>query len=212
MCFVNKCGTCDSRFSKLTLVCGCGEKRKRCGGIVLQGKKTCRSHMSDVDCSVYHALAKQIPAEVLEHIVERDDRDLTVQYAAAQVVLAQILDKPDGEVAPQVKLRMCKEFFEIAKLRKTVEQGEVVNVAFDDKMADKLRQRFKAFLDTLMQALVDEKIPKDTQERILRRVQEAAKISVKYRVHGLDNKPDDVARRTAGMLLPDAATPTKHTH
>lgn len=160
--FKNTCERCSQRFSAFEVICAhCGNARPRCRNLRLENAHCCRSHLPRKTLSIYNLAAGRISEAALDEVVENDDRSLDSEYAMAQLVLAQMID--DVDTSAKIKLEAVKTFFEIAKLRKTVETGEDLNIRFDDRVAGAIRQRFKVFVTSLYKAL--EKHIKDPDVR-----------------------------------------------
>ena len=149
------CPECGTRFPSGSRECPeCGAKRPRCKQHAMKNEIFCRSHMRNRPFTLYNKLAATIADTELEEIIEADDRDLSQEFALARVCLSAAMDDPDSYTSKDI-LDMVKQFFIIAEKKKNIEQGQVLNITFNDDMVTAFRARFRKIL-RVFKELVDE--------------------------------------------------------
>lgn len=175
VCYKRVC-TCGTRFPVGSTVCpSCGAVRPRCGNRAMEGEEVCRAHATGRPFSLYSKLAATLSDGALEELVEQDDRDLSQEYALAKVALSCVLD---GEVNPDSKtlLAMVKDFFTIAEKKKTIEKGQVLNIAWNDDLVNALRKRVRLLVRTMNEVLSEYIDDEELRTKILKEVQSRTKM------------------------------------
>lgn len=174
--FVRVCPKCGTRFPPGSDHCiSCGEPRPRCQHKAMQGETVCRAHASGRPYSIYSKLAATLSDTVLEEIVEADDRDLSQEFALARVALSSVLDNPQ-QIKSEKLLAMVKDFFTIAEKKKNIEQGQVLNIAWNDDLVNSLRTRVRKLIKTF-EAILDEFIEdEDLKKKIMVELQERTRM------------------------------------
>lgn len=170
------CPSCGTRFPLGATKCiECGEVRPRCQHRAMENNIVCRSHATGRPYSIYSKLAGTLSDTVLEEIIEADDRDTSQEFALARIALSTVLDHP-GEVKSDKLLQMIKDFFTIAEKKKNLEQGQVLNISWNDDLANSLRIRIRKLLKTFEQIL-EEYIPdQELRYKILVELKERTKL------------------------------------
>lgn len=158
--YIRVCRKCGTRFESTDTHCqNCGAVRPRCRHRAMEGEQVCRSHSHGRPYSIYSILAGTLSDTVLEEIIEKDDRDLSQEYSLAKVALSHALENYENVDSKEL-MSMVRDFFTIAEKRKNIEQGQVLNVAWDDKMVSAMRIRMRkmilTFSDILEQYIPDE--------------------------------------------------------
>ena len=186
--FIRVCPKCGTRFPIGADHCiSCGEPRPRCQHRAMENEIVCRSHSFGRPYSIYSKLAATLSDSVLEEIVEADDRDLSQEYALAKVALSSVLDDPKSIKSDKL-LAMCKDFFTIAEKKKNIEQGQVLNISWNDDLVNSLRTRVRNLIKTF-EALLEEKIEDpDLRKEILTELRDRAKLVGNMVTVPLDDK------------------------
>ena len=168
------CTECGTKFPSGSRTCPkCGATRPRCTNHVVKGEVVCRKHMKGRPYSLYSKLAATLTDTELEEMLEADDRDLSQEYLLARVCLSGALD-PNHRYTSDEMMKMIKDFFTIAEKKKNIEQGQMLNISFNDEMVNSLRSRIrkmiKVFGDVVKENVPDEalqtKIMTDLYNRV----------------------------------------------
>lgn len=162
--YLNVCKECGTRFPVGSRECpNCGAKRPRCKCKAMKGEVVCKSHAKNRSFTIYNKLAATIADTELEEIIEADDHDLSQEFALARVCLSAAIDSPDSYSSKEI-LEMVKQFFIIAEKKKNIEQGQVLNITFNDEMVTAFRSRFRRIL-RVFKEIVDEYVEDDQIRR-----------------------------------------------
>jgi len=142
------CPECGTRFPSGSRECPeCGASRPRCRNKVVKGEVVCRCHMKGRNFSLYNKLAATLTDTQLEEFIEADDRDLSQEFALARICVSAALDNP-GDYSSRAVLGMVKDFFSIAEKKKNIEQGQVLNISWNDDLVNSLRVRVRKLIRT----------------------------------------------------------------
>lgn len=174
--YVRVCQECGTRFPIGSTKCiECGAERPRCQHTAMAGEEVCRSHVTGRPYTIYSKLAGTLSDTVLEEIVQADDRDLSQEFALARIALSTVLDTP-GSVKSDKLLVMVKDFFTIAEKKKNIEQGQVLNISWNDDLVNSLRQRVRRLIKTF-EAILNEYIEDEAlRKEILIELKERTKM------------------------------------
>lgn len=153
--FKRVCPECGNRFPSGSDHCiYCGAPRPRCQHKAMDGETVCRQHITGRPYTLYNKLAGTLTDTALEEIIEADDRDLSQEFALARIALSGALDRP-GTIDSEKLLKMVKDFFIIAEKKKTIEQGQVLNISWNDELVNSLRLRVRKLIKTF-EEVIDE--------------------------------------------------------
>ena len=151
------CPECGTKFPSGSRECpNCGAIRPRCQNKALKGEVVCHKHMKGRTLTLYNKLAATLTDTELEEIVTADDRDLSQEFALARVCISAALDNPNTYTSKDILL-MLKDFFTIAEKKKNVEQGQVLNISWNDDLVNSLRSRVRKLIRTFSE-IVEENI------------------------------------------------------
>lgn len=171
VCFKRTCSKCNSRFEPTDTKCKfCGEVRTRCKNRAMDGEEVCRVHASGKAYSLYNKLASTLTDSVLEEFIEADDRDLEQEYALAKVALSGTLDNQN--ISSEKLMSMVKEFFIIAEKKKNIEKGQVLNISWNDDLANSLRLRVRRLIKTFTELLDKYIEDPETKKNMLKELKE----------------------------------------
>lgn len=185
-CLKNICPECGTRFpSGIVLVCPtCGAKRPRCQNKHMTNEEVCRTHVSGRPYSLYTKLAAQINDASLEEFIERETYDLSQEFALAKIALSAALD--NQQITSKELMENLNAFFTIAQKKKRIEEGETLNVQWNDELVVALRKRWRKTLIALEGVLIDSikeipSVPKDFDyefwvKKVMTRVKEQSKL------------------------------------
>ncbi len=85
-------------------------------------------------------------------------------------------------------LAMCKDFFTIAEKKKNIEQGQVLNISWNDDLVNSLRTRVRNLIKTF-EAILEEKIEDpDLRKEILTELRDRTKLVGNMVTVPLDDK------------------------
>ena len=148
-CLKNICPECGTRYpSGIVLECPtCGTKRPRCQNKHMANEDVCRTHAHGRPYSLYTKLAAQINDASLEEFVEKETYDLSQEFALARIALSAALE--NGQLTSKELLDNLTQFFNIAQKRKRIEEGDVINVQWNDELVVALRKRWRKTLQAL---------------------------------------------------------------
>lgn len=176
--FVRSCPDCGARFAPLDTECPeCGKPRPRCRNKAMEGEEVCRSHATGRPYSLYTKLAATLTDTALQELIEADDRDLSEEYALAKAALAGLLEKNGGNLSSKDVMAMCKDFFTIAEKKKNIEKGQVLNISWDDKMVNALRQRVRTLIRTMNDVVMEYVQDPVLQRKIITEVKNRTKLA-----------------------------------
>lgn len=165
--FIRVCPSCGTRFPPGSRKCiNCGKDRPRCKHTAMTGETVCRSHCSGRPYSIYSKLAATLADGALEELVEADDRDLSQEYALAKVALSAVLDNYEGIDSPKL-LSMVKDFFTIAEKKKNIEQGQLLNISWNDDLVNSLRTKIRRVTQTIKELLEEYIEDEELRNKIL---------------------------------------------
>lgn len=163
--YLSTCPNCGIRFEPEDTVCkSCGTKRPRCLNRAMEGETRCRSHVKARHLALSSKLAATLTDQSVEELLADDNlRDLDEPFLIAKLALGGILDKKDTITDSDRKaiINCVKQFFFIAEKKHSIEQGATLNLAWDDKTVNALRDRIKQYFNTLK--LVLDKYIKDDE-------------------------------------------------
>jgi len=175
--FRSICPNCGNRFPSDARVCPvCGEDRPRCQGHVSPGEVVCRRHMRNRNYSLYSKLAATLTDTELEEIIEADDHDLSQEFALARICVSAALDNP-GEYNSKQILGMLKDFFTIAEKKKNIEQGQVLNISWNDDLVNSLRARVRKLIRTFSEIIDDNISDPDMKKKMLEELYSKTKLN-----------------------------------
>lgn len=169
----NFCPNCGKRFEKYKTECKCGTKRPRCQNKAMRNEDVCVTHAKNRAYKLYSKLAATISDSQLEEFIEKDQRDLTQEFALARIALSGALD--NRSISSEQLMSLVKEFFDIALKKKRIEEGDLVNIQWNDDMANALRLRFRNIIkelgDTLKAHLTDDVLRADVdKDELLKKI------------------------------------------
>ena len=171
------CPNCGNRFPSGSRVCPtCGEDRPRCQGHAVQGEVVCRKHMKGRHFTLYTKLAATIADTELEELIEADDHDLSQEFALARLCVSTALDNP-GEYNSKQILAMLKDFFTIAEKKKNIEQGQVLNISWNDDLVNSLRARVRKLIRTFSEIIDDNIADPDVKKKMLEELYQKTKLN-----------------------------------
>ena len=171
------CQECGTRFPTGSRECpNCGAKRPRCTNHVVKGEVVCRKHMKGRPYTLYTKLAATLADTELEEIIEADDRDLSQEFALARVCLSAALDNPAAYTSKDV-LDMVKQFFIIAEKKKNIEQGQVLNISWNDDLVNSLRQRVRKLIRTFAEIIDDNITDENLRKKMLEELYSKTKLN-----------------------------------
>lgn len=185
-CLKNICPECGNRYpSGIVLVCPvCGAKRPRCQNKHMANEEVCRTHVSGRPYSLYTKLAAQINDASLEEFVERETYDLSQEFALAKIALSAALE--NQQITSKELMENLNSFFTIAQKKKRIEEGDVINVQWNDELVVALRKRWRKTLIALEGVLIDSvkeipNVPEDFDDefwvkKVMTRVKEQSKL------------------------------------
>lgn len=168
------CKECGKRFEPTATVCSsCGKPRPRCQNKAMSGEEVCRVHVSGRAYTLYNKLAATLSDAALEEFIEGDDRDLEQEYALAKIALSGALDNQN--LTSEKLMQLTKEFFTIAEKKKNIEKGQVLNISWNDELANTLRLRvrklIKAFAEIINDYVQDPELKKTMLKELKERTQ-----------------------------------------
>jgi hypothetical protein len=165
--FRSLCPNCGNKFPSGSRECPeCGATRPRCQNKVVKGEVVCRSHMKGRNISLYNKLAATISDTELEEIIEADDHDLSQEFALARICISGALDDPSAYSSKQI-LAMLKDFFTIAEKKKNIEQGQVLNISWNDDLVNSLRARVRKLIRTFSEIIEENVTDEDLKKQML---------------------------------------------
>ena len=174
--YIRVCPKCGTRFPSGSDHCiECGAERPRCQHRAMENETVCRSHATGRPYTIYSKLAGTLSDSVLEEIVEADDRDLSQEFALARIALSSVLDNPD-QIKSDKLLGMVKDFFTIAEKKKNIEQGQVLNISWNDDLVNSLRLRVRKLIKTFESILEDYIEDESLRKTILLELKERTKM------------------------------------
>ena len=160
------CPECGTKFPTGSRECpNCGATRPRCQNKAVKGEVVCHKHMKGRTLTLYNKLAATLTDAELEEIVTADDRDLSQEFALARVCVSAALDNPNTYTSKDL-LVMLKDFFTIAEKKKNVEQGQVLNISWNDDLVNSLRSRVRKLIRTFAE-IVEENIDPALKKKML---------------------------------------------
>lgn len=190
--FVRVCKNCGTRFPSGSRKCvACGAIRPRCQHIAMEGEEVCRSHATGRPYSLYSKLAATLSDGALEELVGMDDRDLSQEFALAKVALSCALD--EHEVSSRQLLAMVKDFFTIAEKKKNIEQGQLLNISWNDDLVNSLRTRMRKLVKTFEEILKEYVPDEELRKKMLTELRTRTKLignSVTVPYKESDYKPE----------------------
>ena len=171
------CKECGTRFPSGSRECpNCGATRPRCMNRVVKGEVVCRKHMKGRPFTLYTKLAATIADTELEELIEADDKDLSQEFALARVCLSAALDTPEAYSSKDL-LDMVKQFFIIAEKKKNIEQGQVLNISWNDDLVNSLRSRVRKLIRTFSEILEDNIQDEDLKKKMLNELYTKTKLN-----------------------------------
>ena len=96
---------------------------------------------------MYTKLAAQINDASLEEFIEKETYDLSQEFALAKIALSAALE--NQQITSKELLDNLSQFFNIAQKRKRIEEGDVINVQWNDELVVALRKRWRKTLQAL---------------------------------------------------------------
>ena len=158
------CPECGNKFPTGSRECPvCGAVRPRCTNKALKGEVVCRKHMKGRALTLYNKLAATISDTELEEIISADDHDLSQEFALARICVSAALDNPNEYTSKQI-LVMLKDFFTIAEKKKNIEQGQVLNISWNDDLVNSLRARVRKLIKTFSE-IIEENVKDEEQKK-----------------------------------------------
>ena len=118
----------------------------------MANEDTCRTHSHGRPYSLYTKLAAQINDASLEEFIEKETYDLSQEFALAKIALSAALE--NQQITSKELLDNLSQFFNIAQKRKRIEEGDVINVQWNDELVVALRKRWRKTLQALEAVLV----------------------------------------------------------
>jgi len=184
-CLKNTCD-CGYRFKADELECpDCGAKRKRCRNRHMTNEDVCRNHAVGRPYHLYTKLAANISDTALEEFIEKDNgRDLSQEYALAKIALSGILE--DSQLSSKELLENLNSFFNIAQKKKRIEEGDTLNIQWNDELVNSLRKRWRLVIKAIGNVLVEELTP--LQDRI------GPDFDINFFIRGIMNKVREQTR------------------
>ena len=161
------CPECGTKFPSGSRTCpNCGADRPRCQNKVVHGEVVCRKHMKGRPYTLYNKLAATLTDTELEELIEADDHDLSQEFALARVCLSAALDDPRAYSSDEI-LKMVKDVFIIAEKKKNIEQGQVLNISWNDDMVNSLRARVRKLIRTFAEIVTENIQDEDLRKKML---------------------------------------------
>lgn len=171
------CPECGTKFPSGSRKCPtCGADRPRCQQHVVQGEVVCRKHLKGRPFSLYTKLAATLADTELEELIEADDHDLSQEFALARVCVSAALDNP-GEYSSKQILGMVRDFFTIAEKKKNIEQGQVLNISWNDDLVNSLRARVRKLIRTFAEILDDNIQDEELKKKMLEELYSKTKLN-----------------------------------
>lgn len=171
------CPECGTKFPTGSRTCpNCGADRPRCMGHAVQGEVVCRKHMKGRPYTLYTKLAATLADTELEELIEADDHDLSQEFALARVCVSAALDNP-GEYSSKQILTMVRDFFTIAEKKKNIEQGQVLNISWNDDLVNSLRARVRKLIRTFAEIIEDNVKDEDQKKKMLEELYSKTKLN-----------------------------------
>ena len=150
----------------------------------MANEEVCRTHVSGRPYSLYTKLAAQINDASLEEFVERETYDLSQEFALAKIALSAALE--NQQITSKELMENLNAFFTIAQKKKRIEEGDVINVQWNDELVVALRKRWRKTLIALEGVLIDcvkeiPNVPEDFDgefwvKKVMTRVKEQSKL------------------------------------
>lgn len=185
-CLKNICPNCGNRYpAGIVLTCPtCGTPRPRCQNKHMANEDVCRTHAVGRPYSLYTKLAAQINDASLEEFIEKETYDLSQEYALAKIALSAALENQN--ITSKELMENLNAFFTIAQKKKRIEEGDVINVQWNDELVVALRKRWRKTLLALETVLTDSlkeipNLPEDFDsefwiKKVMTRVREQSKL------------------------------------
>lgn len=155
----NTCTKCGTRFpeGQAMVTCPkCSADRERCRNKVMPNENCCRIHAEQRTYSLYKTVAASIGDAALEEFIEKEEFDLTQEFALAKIAITGALSGTTPD--PKSLMKLLTQFFAIAERKKKIDQGEVINLTWNDDLVNELRKTFRRYVNSLAVTL-EAKIP-----------------------------------------------------
>lgn len=149
---LNVCRECGTKFTEEELICReCGAKRPRCKNKKALGQDFCEKHyktMKGNPTSIYNRLAGVIADTTLEQLVETKGTNLEEEFALAKVILAGLVGE-SSNLSQAELMKITREFFEIAKIKSTIEKGDTLNIKWSDDVVKGIQNKMRSIIKSL---------------------------------------------------------------
>lgn len=169
--FLNQCialkntCSCGVRFVGTELTCqACGAKRTRCQKRSMANEDTCPSHAHARPYSLYSRLASTLSDAAIEEFIEKDNLDLTQEFALARLALSGILEKQN--ITSEELMTRLNEFFTIAQKKKKIEEGHILKISWNDDLFNSLKKRWRLIIREMETVLKEELQPELFKEGV----------------------------------------------
>lgn len=152
----NICPSCGNRYpAGIILDCPtCGAKRPRCQNKHMTNEDACRTHVHGRPYSLYTQIAATLADSSLEEFIEKENYDLTQEFALARIALSGALE--NGKMTSDELLERLDMFFKIAQRKKKIEEGDVINLSWNDDLVVALKKRWRQTILSLEEVLKTE--------------------------------------------------------
>ena len=175
--FRSICKECGTKFPSGSRTCpNCGAVRPRCTNHVVKGETVCRKHMKGRPYTLYTKLAATLADTELEEIIEADDKDLSQEFALARICLSAALDTPEAYSSKDI-MDMVRQFFIIAEKKKNIEQGQVLNISWNDDLVNSLRTRVRKLIRTFAEIIDTNIVDEDLKKKMLEELYSKTKLN-----------------------------------
>ena len=173
------CPECGNRFPRGSRECpNCGAIRPRCQNKAVKGEVVCRKHMRGRSLTIYNKLAATLTDTELEELIEADEHDLSQEFALARACIAGALDTPEAYSSKDV-MDMIKQLFIIAEKKKNIEQGQVLNISWNDDLVNSLRARVRKMIRTFSEIIDENVTDENVKKKMLEELYSRTKLNGK---------------------------------
>lgn len=152
----NICPKCYNRYpAGIVLECShCGTPRPRCQNLKMTNEDCCRQHAHGRPYSLYTQVAAQLADSSLEEFIEKENYDLTQEFALARIALAGAME--NGQMTSTDLMERLDMFFKIAQRKKKIEEGDTINLSWNDDLVIALKKRWRLTIQALEGVLKEE--------------------------------------------------------
>lgn len=179
------CPECGTKFQPGETQCSkCGAERPRCSNSAVKGEIFCSAHLQQRPKSIYAKLADTLTDSELEELIQADDHDVSQEFALARICVASAVEKAKEKgYSEKTILNMLKDFFTIAEKKKNIEQGQELNISWNDEMVNSLRLKIRSVLKAVVSVANEEIKDPEDRARFLKKVKARTKMSSKMAIN-----------------------------